>query len=315
MGCIYLIQNTVNGKCYIGQTIRDAVKGRIRDHLNSTNNGSQLVKRAIAKYGKDAFTYEILHDGIIPEFLDILEIEAIQKHNTLAPNGYNLDGGGHKNKVISDETRLKLSIATKGENHPMYGKKHSAETRQKMSNAHTGKQAGEKHPNYGKALSAETRRKLSIATKGKNNPNYGKTHSKETRRKISESNKGRRGTFTGKKHSAEARQKMSEYRKDKKASAETRRKMSESHKGKQAGEKHPNFGKKASTKTRQKLRIAKQKNPAFRPEYYEARQFYFSVLLPSNVSAREMNKQLYEKFPNVPKGTIRAWTCKWNSES
>ena len=68
MGSIYKITNTVNGKAYIGQTIHDAEKTRIRDHLNGTGNGSRLVRRAINKYGKDAFTYEILYDGIIPEF-------------------------------------------------------------------------------------------------------------------------------------------------------------------------------------------------------------------------------------------------------
>ena len=47
---------------YIGQTIHDAVKDRISRHLNGQSGGNRLVKRAIKKYGKDAFTYEILHD-------------------------------------------------------------------------------------------------------------------------------------------------------------------------------------------------------------------------------------------------------------
>ena len=41
-----------------------------------------------------------------------------------------------KGKPKSDETRNKLSIANKGEKHPMYGKKHSEETKKKMSEAH-----------------------------------------------------------------------------------------------------------------------------------------------------------------------------------
>ena len=68
------------------------MKTRIRDHLNG--NGNRIVKQAIAKYGREAFTFEILHDGVIPEFLDTLEIEAIAKFNTIAPHGYNLDTGG-----------------------------------------------------------------------------------------------------------------------------------------------------------------------------------------------------------------------------
>ena len=143
MGSIYKITNTINGKVYVGQTINDAYKTRIRDHLNGTQHGSRLVKHAIEKYGQDVFTVEILHDGIIPEFLNTLEIEAIAKFNTVAPNGYNLDTGGNGVGSPSGETRRKLSEARKGENNPMYGR------------------TGENHPNYGKPRSEETKRKMS----------------------------------------------------------------------------------------------------------------------------------------------------------
>ena len=200
MGSIYKITNTINGKVYVGQTINDAYKTRIRDHLNGTQHGSRLVKHAIEKYGQDVFTVEILHDGIIPEFLNTLEIEAIAKFNTVAPNGYNLDTGGNGVGSPSGETRRKLSEANKG-------KKRSEETKQKISASKTG----ENHPNYGKPRSEETkrkmsenhpmkrpeaRRKLSEARKGENNPmygrtgenhpNYGKPRSEETKRKMSE---------------------------------------------------------------------------------------------------------------------------------
>ena len=138
MGSIYKITNTANGKSYIGQTIHDAEKTRIRYHF--AGRGNQLVKRAIEKYGQDAFTYEILHDGIIPDFLDILEIEAIAKFNTLSPHGYNLTTGGeggspsdetrqkHLEAIRHPEVRQKHLEATKGENNPMYGKSHRERT-------------------------------------------------------------------------------------------------------------------------------------------------------------------------------------------
>ena len=50
------------------------------------------------------------------------------------------------------------------------GKILSEETRRKMSKA----KKGEKHPLYGKQLSEETKRKMSEAKKGENNPIYGK---------------------------------------------------------------------------------------------------------------------------------------------
>ena len=82
MGSIYKITNTVNGKSYIGQTRQDAEKTRIRDHL--TGRGNVIIKNAVEKYGKDAFTFEVLHDGVIPEFLDTLEKETIEKFNTIS---------------------------------------------------------------------------------------------------------------------------------------------------------------------------------------------------------------------------------------
>ena len=189
MGSIYLIRNTVNGKSYIGQTRQDAEKTRIRDHLTGNSKGSQLVKRAVKKYGRDAFTYEILHDGIIPEFLDTLESEAIEKFNTVSPHGYNLTTGG-EGCSRCEETRRKIAEANTGENHPNYGKppwnkgkKTSDETRRKQSDAKKGK----KRPPF----SDETRRKMSEAQKGEKNANYGKPLSEEQRRKISRALKGR----------------------------------------------------------------------------------------------------------------------------
>ena len=73
MGSIYKITNTVNQKSYIGKTIHDAEKTRIRQHLNGW--GNKPIKKDIDEYGEDVFTFEILHDGIIPEFLAALETE------------------------------------------------------------------------------------------------------------------------------------------------------------------------------------------------------------------------------------------------
>ena len=159
MGSIYKITNTLNGKSYIGQTIYDAEKTRISRHLNG--HGSVPIKRAIEKYGQDAFTYEILHDGIIPEFLDDLERGVIEKFNTMAPQGYNLTYGGGGGSP-SEETRRKMSEAHKG-------KKLSEEHRRKISEAHKDKTFSEEH-----------RRKLS-----ENNP----MKRPEVRRKQSEAKK------------------------------------------------------------------------------------------------------------------------------
>ena len=269
MGSIYMIINTVNQKCYIGQTIHDAVKGRIDEHLNGKRDGSRLVKRAIAKYGKDAFAYEILHDGIIPELLDSYEIEAIAKYNTVAPSGYNLTFGGGGGS-LSEESRRKISKAKKG-----------------------------------KPLSEEHKRKISDANKG--HPPYkgmlGKNHSYETRRKMSESQKGREFSVEHKRNLSESMKGRTSWNKGKTPSKATRKKLSEANKGENNpnyGKKPHNFGKKPSLETRQKMSES-HKHPC----YNDAHDLFLS--LPSDMPLKEKRLRLYGAFPEVRRGTICAW--------
>ena len=198
MGYVYKITNTVNGKAYIGISVHEPEKRRIKAHLSG--RGNRIIAKAVEKYSKDAFTYEVLEANVFDEFLPDLEIAYIEKFNTVAPHGYNLTSGG-SHAIPSAETRRKISESKRGEKNPNFGKPRSAETRHKMSKA----QKGQKR----KPLSAEHRSKL---------------HSVESRRKMSETKRGR-------KHSAETRRKMSEAKRGRKHSAETRRKMSEAQRG------------------------------------------------------------------------------------
>ena len=107
MGMIYISHtNTVNGKSYIGQTVYDAIEFRIVHHLKG--KGNKPIKNAVKKYGEDVFTYEILQDGVIPEFLDVYEIQAIKNHNTIAPHGYTHLTYGGEGGILLIETRKKI---------------------------------------------------------------------------------------------------------------------------------------------------------------------------------------------------------------
>jgi hypothetical protein len=79
-------------------------------------------------------------------------------------------------------------LDTSGDKNPFYGKKHSAESRKKMSDA----SSGEKNYFYGKSLSEDHKKKISESKKGEKNPFYGKSHSDETRKKMSESQRGKK---------------------------------------------------------------------------------------------------------------------------
>lgn len=101
---IYLIKNIINGKCYIGQSIR--LKKRLHDHLkvfNSRNNPNRdrmVLYKAFDKYGIDNFEIEILYETESKEYnsikrdLDNLEKKYIIEYNSQVPNGYNQTSGG-----------------------------------------------------------------------------------------------------------------------------------------------------------------------------------------------------------------------------
>ena len=85
-----------------------------------------------------------------------------------------------RNKIVSEETRLKMSIAGKG-------RKLSEETRKRMSDA----RMGDKNPNYGKHRPDSVKSAISKAQKGR-------VPSLETRNKISCANKGEKnGAWKG----------------------------------------------------------------------------------------------------------------------
>lgn len=99
---IYMIKNNLNGKCYIGQSVK--LRSRLKDHMRNAKNGKLdlPIYRAINKYGFHNFTVDIL-ESFIPDpntsnleliqMLDKLEIEYIEKYNAYT-EGYNCTKGG-----------------------------------------------------------------------------------------------------------------------------------------------------------------------------------------------------------------------------
>ena len=53
---IYLIENKINGKKYIGQSIN--IYKRFREHCFLSNKNHSYIDNAIHKYGKENFIYQ-----------------------------------------------------------------------------------------------------------------------------------------------------------------------------------------------------------------------------------------------------------------
>ena len=96
-GSIYIIKNKINRKVYVGQTIQ-GVTERISQHFKLLkSNKNQAISKAIKKYGKEEFYFEILEEGISSrKKLNEKEEYYIRKYNSIVPNGYNLSPGGQK---------------------------------------------------------------------------------------------------------------------------------------------------------------------------------------------------------------------------
>ena len=130
---IYSITNNINNKVYVGKTCKSLVE-RFVGHVNTSKYGSQThLHRALRKYGEDNFTLCILEDNIDCETtLNEKEIYWIKK---LQPE-YNmtLGGEGSLGRVLSEETRIKMSIKSKSRPR----QPHSEETRKKIAKALSG---------------------------------------------------------------------------------------------------------------------------------------------------------------------------------
>ena len=161
---VYVHINKINDKRYVGQT--NNIERRWRSNGVDYKN-SLYFYNAIQKYGWNNFEHIILKDNLTKEEADKWEKYYIDfYHSRYNENGYNIREGG--NRQLSEETRQKLSQIAKekglwkGDNNPrhldplfgerngMYGKKHSEETKQKISEANKGRQ-----------LTEETKQKIS----------------------------------------------------------------------------------------------------------------------------------------------------------
>lgn len=170
---IYKIENKVNHKIYIGQSVD--IYTRWYNHKHALRNGVHYnlhLQDSWNKYGEDNFDFSII-EKCNYEDLNRLEIKYIafyQSYNSLF--GYNLTLGG-EGVIPNEETRRKLSEVHSGENNSMFGKQHTAETKEKISILLSGEnnpmfgKRGELNPNYGRSLTDSHKEKISFANKGR----------------------------------------------------------------------------------------------------------------------------------------------------
>lgn len=83
---IYKIENLVNKKVYIGQSVH--IERRWQEHCMPS--AKSIIANAIKKYGRENFTFQIL-EQCDTDKLNERETYYIRLYDSLAPNGYNIE--------------------------------------------------------------------------------------------------------------------------------------------------------------------------------------------------------------------------------
>ena len=193
---IYIYKQTSpTVKCYIGQTVN--IKNRWKP---SAYRQCKKFYNAIKKYGWENFTHEIICTCSTPQEANEKEAYYIEKYDSVN-NGYNLVVGGGEylcgeynpmyGKSAKDfmtdeeilEWRRKLSEAQTGEKNGFYGKRHTEETKLKISQQKVGishplnltdEQRAAISERNRQMWTEEKRKEQSEKMSGSNNPMYGK---------------------------------------------------------------------------------------------------------------------------------------------
>jgi hypothetical protein len=96
-GILYRWTHLKTNKVYIGissQALKERIRMHHRQALDQKYSNPQSLQAAIAKDGLDAFKIEVLAEFEDVESMKAAEKQAIIDHDSLAPNGFNLQEGG-----------------------------------------------------------------------------------------------------------------------------------------------------------------------------------------------------------------------------
>lgn len=154
-GVIYVIENKINGKKYVGQTVQ-SLKRRFQQHTSTYSKSTHLA-RAISKYGKDNFSIKQIDVGTSAHELNSKEVFWIKSLDS-RKQGYNIAHGGRGFGFSFKDLPL--------------------ETQERIRKVRSKRWSGKNNPNYGNnsKLSLSTRDKMSVSRGINKNPFFKKEH-------------------------------------------------------------------------------------------------------------------------------------------
>ena len=205
-GIIYRATNKLNGKKYIGKSMRGIVSANHRHYHNAfVANKTTKFYNAIRKHGWDNFMWDIVYSNIPKEQLSVAEICAIYTLDAI-DSGYNLSSGGNGGDTFSSQSderkeiiRKNLSISLKNsEKHAKYLANQAGKTLEELYGYEKAKDIKRKRSEslLGHPTSKETRKKIgdanSISLRGNIPWNKGLVYTEWQRRNLNKAHIGRK---------------------------------------------------------------------------------------------------------------------------
>ena len=144
--------------------------GEIFESILSASSRYQIDHRSIQKCCINKFAYAGVIDGspaiwmFYDEYKNANEREIKSKFELAR---IRFIYGCNYGKPMGEDIKLKISASMKGDRNHFYGKKHTDESKCKISESRIGKYSGENSPWYGKSHSKETKVKISNANSKK----------------------------------------------------------------------------------------------------------------------------------------------------
>ena len=165
---IYRWNNLITDKSYVGSSkclaSRFSIYYSKKAMLNKLNTKSSIIYSALLKHGYDKFSVDIL------EYCEInMLVEREQYYLDLLKPKYNILNAANSRlgSKHSLETKSIMSVRQKGINNPFFGKRHSDETRMKISESLRSsivfKNSFKLKPKF---KTDETKLKMSLRTRG-----------------------------------------------------------------------------------------------------------------------------------------------------
>ena len=181
---IYRFTNKINGKTYIGQTVK-TLEQRHQLHRWSVKNApNQAFHQAVLKYGWENFQLEVLHRAKTIEELNAMETFFIILHQSFKPeNGYNRNLGGYKRRNMGQAPWNK---GKRGDIAWNKGLKMSDDFRQKCRETHNLDTLAKGRAKAWTVPKTPEWIAMMKAQSGEKNPFFGRTHTAETRLKMRE---------------------------------------------------------------------------------------------------------------------------------